>query len=299
MLKYSIIAFWTGFSYSDNIFTNNFCKNHLFTNNYNEADFLIIGCFLYEDIYNLIKTLNCKKILFNTEPIEHISIYEYVYKMYLNNDFYYILGCINNDIFNKRYKYPLYILFIYPHPSKNLFDSVNYYVKNSNIKNKEFCCLINRHDNNNTRTNIYNILKNIDNISCPSNLFNNCSNNELNTIGNIEYIKKYIFNICPENCFTNINGYITEKLLNCCLGGAIPIYYGWFDEYDEKIFNKNRILFYDPLNDESINNIKNKILFLLQNDEELIKFYQQDVFNEEAFNTFNFFDNNLYNILNY
>ena len=42
------------------------------------------------------------------------------------------------------------------------------------------------------------------------------------------------------------NGYITEKLMDCCLGGAIPIYAGWFDEYDAQIFNKTELYFIIP-----------------------------------------------------
>ena len=82
------------------------------------------------------------------------------------------------------------------------------------------------------------------------------------------------------------------------MGGAIPIYYGWFDDIDEKIFNKNRILFYDPLNEESINNIKNKILFLLNNEDEFNNFYKQDVFCENAYQTIQDLDINLINMFN-
>jgi hypothetical protein len=294
MLKYSIISFWEGYSYIDNIFTNNFCKNYLLTTNYGEADFIIIGCFINEDNYNIIKLLNCKKILFITEPFEFF--YKYTYKLYIEEAFNCLVGSIDNSLKWDRYKYPLYIL--YTNPSIELFESINNYVKNCNIEDKDFCCLINRHDMYNTRTNIYNSLKDINNIKCPSSLFNNCSNNELNQIGNVEYIKKFKFNICPENCFTNINGYITEKLLNCCLAGSIPIYFGWFDDIDEKIFNKNRILFYDPNNLESIENIKNKILFLLENNEEFNIFYKQDVFHENAFETINLLNNNLIKMFN-
>ena len=152
----------------------------------------------------------------------------------------------------------------------------------SDLSNKKFCCLIATHDTKNTRTFIYDKLKDINEITCPSNLFNNCSNEELNTIGNVEYIKQFKYNICSENCLTNIEGYITEKILNCTLAGTIPIYCGSFDEIDEKIFNKNRILLYDPNNEESINNIRNIVISLENNNEQFNNFYRQDVFCTDA-----------------
>jgi len=293
MLKYSIISFWEGFNYENNFITQNYTKNHIFTNNYNEADFLIIGSFVNENEYNLIKTLECKKILFITEPIQFC--YSLTYQLYLKNQCEYIVGCIHQDIPNKKIKFPLYILY---NNENDPFDSVNHYVKQCDSKEKKFGCLICRHDSGKTRRNIYHSLKTIAHIDCPSHLFNNCSNEELNTIGNVEYIKQYKFNICPENFLTDVKGYITEKLFNCCCAGTIPIYCGWFDEYDEKIFNKNRILFFDPNNPESIENTKKKITFLLENETEFIQFYQQDVFNKEAFETFTFFKNNLTNVCN-
>jgi len=295
MIKYSINCFWEGFNIYDNFISKKYCKNHEFTNNYDEISYIILGCFINYDNYLLINNLKCKKILYVSEPIENFEHYKFTYKLYMENKFNYIIGSINN--INNRYKIPFYLLY-FDYNDNNIYNNINNYVKNCDLKQKEFCCLINRHDMKNTRTEIYNTLKNIDNIKCPSDLFNNCSNQELNNIGNIEYIKKFKFNICPENCFTNINGYITEKLLNCCLGGAIPIYYGWFDEIDEKIFNKNRILFYDPLNEESIKNIRDKILYLLNNEDEFNNFYSQDVFCISAYETIKKLEDNLINIIN-
>jgi hypothetical protein len=301
MLKYSIISFWNGYVYNDNMFTHKFCNKHLLTFNYEESNFIIIGSFVNENEYNLIKNLKCKKILYITEPIEFFNNYAYTYKLYIENDIDFITGCINNDISNNRYKYPLYLCYINL-SDKNIFNIINNYVKHADINEKKFCTLINTHDNKNTRTPIYNILKEIDNIICPSILFNNCSDEELNKIGNNEFLKKFKFNICSENCLTNINGYITEKLINCCMGGSIPIYCGSFDEIDEKIFNKERILFYDSFNESTMNYVKDKILSLINNEEEFNKFYKQDVFCKDSFehaklledNLIDFFDNKLF-----
>ena len=295
MLNFSIISFWHGFVYHNNLFTNKYCTKHLLTFNYDDADFIICGSFVNEETYNIIKKLKCKKFLYITEPIE--IFYEYTYKLYNENEFNIIFGCINNDIINNKYKHPIYLPQLDLN-NENIFNDINTYVKNTDIVSKKFCCLINTHDMKNTRTLMYNNLKEIDNIICPSNLFNNCSNEELNRIGNYEYLKQFKFNICAENCLTNIKGYITEKLMNCCMGGAIPIYCGPIDEIDEQIFNKNRILFYNHDGENSIIQVKNIVISLLNNKEQLYNFYTQDVFCSNAYNVAKELNNNLLEMFN-
>ena len=199
--------------------------------------------------------------------------------------------------------YILFLLFnnfyIFQIIFQNINIDINKYIENITFEeflNKEFCCLINRHDNNKTRSNIYHSLKNIGFITCPSKLFNNCSNDILNKIGNVTYIRQFLFNICPENCLTSVKGYITEKLLNCCLAGAIPIYCGYFDDIDAKIFNKSRILFYDPYDNNSIKNVHDKIYNLINNNNQLIEFYQQDIFCDTAYETIMNLENNILNL---
>jgi len=297
MKKYNFIGFWKGFCNEDNFLKNgllNYSDVEL-SYDYDNLDILIIGPAINENEYNLILNSNSYKIIYISEPIERFEHYKYIYSLYIENKYDLITGCINNDINKNRYKYPLYLMYFNYKDSKNIFNNVNDYVKSCNILNKDFATLINTHDQKNTRTELYQKIKDIGHITCPSNLFNNCSNEELNNIGNVEYIKKFKYNICSENCTTNIEGYITEKLLNCCLAGSIPIYCGSFDEIDTKIFNKNRILFYDHLDPESIEIIKNKIIYFRDNEDELIKFYRQDVFRKNAHLEINYLENSLIN----
>ena len=269
-MKYSILCFWDDFCYDSNFLTSYF-KNHHYTKNYNEADILIVGSFVGKTEYSNIKKLKCRKILYISEPIQFF--YPYTFELLKENIFCMVFGCINKDLKNSRIKLPLYMTY-FDYKNKNNF--VN------NATPLKDCCLINNHDKFGTRTAIYSLLKNSMSIECPSKLFNNCSNEELNRIGNVEYIKQFKFNICAENTRTIVPGYITEKLLNCCLGGAIPIYYGYFDEIDEKIFNKNRILFYDK---DNILEIRNKIVYLLENPEAFKAFYNQQPFCDTAYDT--------------
>ena len=72
----------------------------------------------------------------------------------------------------------------------------------------------------------------------PGKLFNNASNEELNSIGKQEYLKRFIFNICPEN--TVEEGYTTEKIFQCIEAGCIPIYNG-IRPVEKGILNQERI----------------------------------------------------------
>ncbi len=260
----------------------------------NNLDFIIVGCYINKEKQRILSQLKCYKILYVDEPIKTSKIY--TDRLLLNNQFNMLVGCTEHNIVKNMFKYPLYInevLDTIKNVSSNYLNEINLKYKNESVENiskKEFCCLINRHDNWKTRTEIYKKIKNIGSVKCPSILFNNCSNEELNNIGNVAYINKFKFNICSENTFNEYSGYITEKLINCCLAGSIPIYCGLFDEIDEKIFNKNRIIFYEP-NTESIDKAIQKVLFLQNNDNEYYKFYKQDIFVETAFDTINNLEN--------
>jgi hypothetical protein len=295
--KYAFCSFWKNMTYDDNCFSKiqNVFTKELFCSNIDDSDIIIVNCFIDDNTLNYLK--NTSKILigFITEPIEYC--FKNFYDLYLENKFDLIFGLINDDNLNNYYKYPGY-LFNYNYNYKPIYENTNNYVKTCNLDEKQFCTLINTHDFGNTQTEIYNQLSKLGNIICPSKLFCNFSNDELNSIGNIEYIKKFKFNICSENFQTSIKGYITEKLLYSCLAGAIPIYCGNFDDIDSKIFNKNRIIIYNSNDSESINNAF-KLVEDLMNDSELFNsFYKQDVFTSEAYDIVIELENKLINGLN-
>ena len=109
ILKFSVIAFWHGFQNDNNQFTQKYFKKYQYSDNYDEIDFLIIGSFIGEHHYHLIKRLNCRKILYISEPIEKFNHYHLTFKLYSDNEFYAICGAINNDYNNNRFKLPFYL----------------------------------------------------------------------------------------------------------------------------------------------------------------------------------------------
>lgn len=289
MYKYSFLGFSWDFNANDH-FMNSFVVNDEYTSDYNNCDYVFIGCFTNEEQYNIIKDITCIKILYITEPIEYTC--PFAHRLYTENKIDILFGSVDNDkekMFKKPFWYNENINDVY------FFDNINKYVANcENILDKRFCSLVNRHDNGSTRTHMYNKLKEYSFIECPSSLLNNCSNTEINSIGNNEYFKLFKFNICSENYLTTIPGYFTEKMWNCCLGGAIPIYCGFFGEIEEKTFNKDRILFYNPHDEESMENVKQKVEFLLNNPEKMIEFYKQPVFKDTAFEASRTYNVNVY-----
>ena len=263
-----------------------------FFKKYNGTNILVVDVRLKQSEYEWIfDQPDLKPLLFISEPIHHFGFSggacEYSYKAFNENKFAYIFGCINHDPKNGRYKYPLYI-FNGDFENKEYYNQINDAVKNTNVdqlNSKRFNALINSWDPG-TRTCIFEKMQTIGHIDCPGKVFNNCSNEELNQVGKIKYLQNYKFNICSENSDNdNVPGYITEKIMDCCLGGAIPIYAGSFDEYDEKIMNKNRIIFYNSKDEKSMEYAYYKVKFLMENPELLLAFYNQPVFCDTAYET--------------
>jgi len=59
-----------------------------------------------------------------------------------------------------------------------------------------------------------------------------------------DFYRRYRFAMVFEN--TRLSGYVTEKIVNAFLGGAIPIYYGTEDVFE--VFNRNAMVFFDEEN---------------------------------------------------
>jgi hypothetical protein len=260
------------------------------TTDINETNVLIIGSSITYEEHENTKHYRGLRILFLTEPISKLELCQITNEMFEKNIYNYVIGCISNNFEKGWIKYPIY-KYTFLH-KENTFNEVNEYVKTCDINDKKVGFMANRHDWGNTRAPIYILISQFAFIDCPGKLLNNCSNEEINTIGNVEYAKKYLFNICSENFIDSSQpGYITEKIMNACLGGAIPIYFGELDDVDERIFNRNRILF---LNDENTHEIAEKVKRLIINrsnskasiqqvGSELEKFYRQPVFMETAY----------------
>jgi hypothetical protein len=237
-----------------------------------ESNVMVIGNFVQDDDMSIIMGFKGPKILYVGEPIGKFEFSRVFDEIFAKNMYDYAIGSIANKP-GKWIKYPIYY-------STNIgFKEANSFISTTQLENKQKCTLINRHDYGNTRLPIMKELSKYMHVVCPGPLANNCSSEEVDRIGTSEYIKQFIFNICSENFGECHPGYITEKLMNCCLGGAIPIYFGNLDEIDQRIFNKDRILF---LNEQNVEEVANRVLNMFNHPELLESFYRQPAFLETA-----------------
>ena len=148
------------------------------------------------------------------------------------------------------------------------------------LKDKKSACLIARSDIGNYRQSLLDKFHETLKIDCPSHIGRNCESIESRNMTKHEFCCEYIFNFCPEN--SHHRGYVTEKLFDASFACNIPIYNGCID-HEKSIFNMNRVIFIDDFkNTESINNAIEKVKYLLENKEELLKFYNQNIFNETS-----------------
>jgi hypothetical protein len=271
--------FWSGYNLEKNNLTDIFSKYN-FTTNINEADTIITCCFFTNTTYKQLLDIKNKDIYaYITEPVEY-TIFHCI-DLFRKKKFKGIFGCVPMEPDNNSFKFPLYLNY-FNYTNLDTYTNTNLNSKNINLEllnTKKFCTLIASHDHGKTRKPIFDIISEINHIDSPGRFANNMSNEYLNSIGNIKFINEYIFHICPINFYCReIKGYNVEKLLNCCLGGAIPIYYGEIDDIDQKIFNINRIIFFDPTNPKSLKETHDKIKELWENKTKLLEFYQQQIF---------------------
>ncbi len=293
MIKIKYLGFdygWPDFRKSNPI-SKSLEDKHLDVDDINEAQIIVIGSFLSIHEFNSILNYSGKKILYLSEPVNNLQPCFFSSFIFKNKIYDVVTGCITNDLEKNWFKHSLYrISFTF---NENIFNDVNRYVKETSL-DKNYCALVNRHDWGDCRVKIYNRLIKYGKVDCPGVLLNNMSNEHVNRVGIPKFLNDYKFYICCENFGNSHPGYITEKLMGCCLGGAIPIYYGSLDRDDKEIFNEDRILFVDLNN---LDGLENKVLELVNNREKFEQFYRQDVFKENAYEKLMAMDDNLKRML--
>ncbi len=136
----------------------------------------------------------------------------------------------------------------------------------------KFAALVARYDWGNTRSQIYESLKNVGHIQCPSKVLHN--DETLKTEFNDDkpaYLRQFCFNVCPEN--SNYKGYVTEKMFDAVASGCIPIYWGSDNQPEPDVLNHEAIILWSIGGDNSQN--VSKIQHLWENKGELNDFLHQ------------------------
>lgn len=229
------------------------------------------------------------RILLLEEPLGPRTWFKDAYRLYKSGFFHIVYGCIHDS---PRTVYrPFYLKhFTFQRADSatgtNTFEAVNLRTKNTTLKElvcKKFAALINRHDPGRTREPIWKVVSAFGQVACPGKLFNNCSNTELNAMGKPKWLAQFLFNICPENFPAALPGYISEKIFDALLSGAIPIYFGQLTALEKRLFNVQRILQVDPYDPVSLQKLKLQLQAWRRDTSSVLAFYQQPVFLEGAY----------------
>uniref|UniRef100_A0A7S1ETV4 Fucosyltransferase n=1 Tax=Timspurckia oligopyrenoides TaxID=708627 RepID=A0A7S1ETV4_9RHOD len=118
-------------------------------------------------------------------------------------------------------------------------------------------------------------------IDCPSKLNKNMKSLRKLNLTKIQFLSQYKFNLCPENSLSF--GYVTEKLLDASLSGAIPIYCGGKKHFVlDRIFNLDRIVMIPSMNQKGIDVMLKKLEILLKNESLLSDFFAKPIYSQSA-----------------
>lgn len=149
----------------------------------------------------------------------------------------------------RYFRFPLWLTYVFePTIDENIIRQRCEQLRFPQIGSCEkFASLIARADISGVRSEMYNELSKIDKVFCPSELFHNDDSLVHEFKDNkIEYLRNFLFNICPEN--SNAYGYCTEKIFEAIMAGCIPIYWGSYNMPEPTILNPESIIFWDKKN---------------------------------------------------
>jgi hypothetical protein len=95
----------------------------------------------------------------------------------------------------------------------------------------------------------------------------------------VEFLGQHKFVICFENSRDDNNYYITEKILNAKLSGAIPIY--WGTNKCLELFENDSFLYLNDTNDKGFKKLLDEIIELDNNDEKYIEIRNKKMIDPE------------------
>lgn len=204
----------------------------------------ILVCSVFGNVNAVKKIKSQIKIFYYGENLERREYNQFKTGI-LNSLFDIIAGFHGKSHGEKFVQFPLWLFyhkFYDVYFTENIIDHIE---RTHSVNRKtqksfaNFCVLIARHDKNGIRKRMYDIVSEFGSISCPGKLLNNTKTITNGTREKKNYMKKYIFNICPENSATE--NYVTEKLFEALESGCVPIY--WGHDIPRDIIRRNKILF--------------------------------------------------------
>ncbi len=156
----------------------------------------------------------------------------------------------------KYLRFPLWITNLIPYNSTyedvaSIIDRLNAPSLRNSLDRNKFAANISRHDNSGIRKQMIDLLNTIQTVDCAGKFMKNTDvlENEYDD-NKLAYLRKFKFNICPENSDTP--GYVTEKLFDAIQAGCIPVYNGSWNNPEPEILDSDAILFYDVNSEQAL-----------------------------------------------
>ena len=250
--------FWSSFDIKNNFFTNILKKKIKLVCNYEkDPDILIFGMFGQKNQNSKYK--NCFKIFYSGESFTFSKYWNEIYEADIYLTMYSDLSKFTDkNLKNKlQIQFHLYDMYNIIYNKYNFNNSMNILNKcRNNLCNKENFCLFMVANTNvgkgaKIRIELFNKLNKYKKVHSAGRSLNNGYKVKAGFENKIEFLKKYKFCISFENL--SEPDYISEKIWEPLIAGAIPIYYGADNIY--LYFNKNNFINYKEFNnlDELVN----------------------------------------------
>jgi hypothetical protein len=173
---------------------------------------------------------------------------------------------------------PLFIPYIY---CNNFIDRLEKQTNVTSVPSKNICAIISN-GNCLERNYIMNCIERYVKIDYAGSYKNNVPKVEgaYNSQSLFDFYSQYKFVICMENTWQET--YITEKIVNGFLANTIPIYWGTNKVFD--YFNKDRFIYIENTNNESIVNVIKQIGFLMKNSDKYLEMVNKPIFRDGFLN---------------
>jgi hypothetical protein len=116
-------------------------------------------------------------------------------------------------------------------------------------------------------------------VDCPGNVGRNVEPIGRTWADKIEFMRHRAINLCPENTYGP--GYVTEKLMQCVMAGAIPVYSGDV-KYASSIFDLGRVIAFDMDDPNGEQNVASIVKDLLSDPDRLDAMLNAPAFRPDA-----------------
>lgn len=238
--KYQVQFFNCWKQKNEDMYWNQFIQSHNLLNDVNKS----IAVFSVFGPRRAVKVVNADiKIFYSAENVQRFPSYI----GYCLDEPSIDLAMGFDYLINDRYiRFPLWMDYMFPADStvdniRRLCAQIRY----PEIGDREkFCCMVASNSADGLRDEMLDSISKVGVVDSAGRYRRNDDSllTECRDDKNV-YLKRYLFNICPEN--TSLKGYVSEKIFESMRAGCIPIYWGSEGLVEPEVVNKNAFIYWD------------------------------------------------------